>query len=128
MCCLVILIGTDDAITGARTWALERARALGDCFLLWVIESVSAPFYRISVSGVTGGVERPAREFQRLAINPELRFGAMHPDLAGGRGRIDELVIFHHGSQVKEDKGSERLGDYQTAMRVLLPGVRSSLA
>ncbi|MGH8470098.1 MAG: hypothetical protein ACREX3_15055 [Gammaproteobacteria bacterium] len=117
VCRLVILIGTDDAITGARTWSIERARALGGCFLLWEIESASAPFVRISVRDISDGVLGPAQEFQRRGINPERRFGAIHPELADGRGRIGELVIFHHGSQVKEKKVVDALQEILVQLR-----------
>jgi hypothetical protein len=69
------------------------------------------------VRDITDGVLGPAQDFQRRAVSPELRFGAIHPELADGRGRIDELVIFHHGSQVKEKKVVNGLNEILVQLR-----------
>lgn len=116
VCRLALLIwidnqGTDPAINGARRWVLERAKALGGCFLLWEVPSSSAPFQRIFVSDIGGGKRGKRQTYGKLAYRD---FAALHPELAQGNGRIDELIVFHHGRAVDESDVLYALWDILT--------------
>lgn len=115
VCRLVVLIGgmnsdgviRDAAIKGARDWAARRAvewQGGTGCFQLWKAPSAEARFGRLIVQDISGGsTARDQLQYTPRGGQVTRSFSQLFPELTGGRGRIDELVIFHHGSQVKRE-------------------------
>lgn len=109
---LAIVVGSprDEALDGAIRWVLERARALGGDFRLWGSRSNSSPLASFRDFDINGGTIRAGSETYREHPSSSQRgYEQVLADLRDCRGRIEELVIFHHGSSVDEAEVGDRL-------------------
>jgi hypothetical protein len=117
---LVIIVGkkNDAALQGAERWALNRAAALGGTFHVWRAYDNASPLEHFRAADLTGG---------RIRIDPNRysedargrhNFGLLLPDFQNCRGRIVELMIFHHGTPVDEAELAEQLLKIFRAIRV----------
>ena len=111
--CRVVRIGlivgapSNNDLNGAENWIIQRARALGGPFRLWQSRSAS-PLDRFQDSDITDGVLPLA--FTRHSENGvgDAGYAGLLTDYGNCRGRVEELVIFHHGSNVNErDLGAQ---------------------
>lgn len=100
---LVVIIGssTDADLRGAESWALERARALGGTMQMWRSYSASSPMREFRAADVSGGnIATDDNAYGRG--HAESNFDKLLPAFQNCKGRISELVVFHHGSPVDE--------------------------
>lgn len=117
---LAIIIGskTDQALVGAENWSQERARVLGGSFFLWRSYSNRSPLEELSVADISGGRINDQGRYQEHPRQGQSGFGDLLPDFANCRGRIEELVIFHHGSPVDEAEVATQILKIFRAIRV----------
>lgn len=117
---LAIIVGsrTDRDLRGAEGWAIARARALGGTTHLWRSYSASSPMREFRAADISGGNIQPDRTRYRRRNDGSHNFGSLLPDFQDCRGRITELVIFHHGSPVDEAELAQELLAIFRAIRV----------
>lgn len=117
---LVIVIGsrTDASLRGAESWALQRAAALGGTTHIWRSYSNGSPMRKFRSADLSGGNIRPDPATYRRRADGSHNFGGLLPDFQDCRGRISELVIFHHGSPVDEAEVAQELLTIFRAIRV----------
>lgn len=121
--CHVIRIGLivgDPAnadLNAAENWIIQRAKVLGVSFRLWRSRSAS-PLDKVQDSDITGGVLplQFTEHSEKGAGNAG--YAGLLPDCANCRGRVEELVIFHHGSNVNERDLGAQLVKLFEAIRV----------
>lgn len=111
--CRVLRIGlivgnpADTDLDGAEDWILQRARVLGGSFRLWRSRS-SSPLDAVQDNDITGGTLPLAFTVHREGAAGNDGYGGLLADCGNCRGRVEELVIFHHGSNVNErDLGAQ---------------------
>jgi hypothetical protein len=100
---LVVVIGreSDTDLRGAESWALDRARELGGTTHMWRSYSSGQPMRKFRAADISGGNIVPdANDYGRG--HTQANFGLLLPAFQNCKGRISELVIFHHGSPVDE--------------------------
>lgn len=118
---LGIVIGDPDDkdLDGAAQWLIARAGALGGRFRIWQSRSTSQPLENFRDVDVEGGFIHAGsvRHYENPG-NGESGYGDVLPDLQNCRGRIVELVIFHHGSPVSESEVGDQLVKIFDAIRV----------
>lgn len=109
---LVLVIGSagNEDLDGAAQWVLERARALGGDFRLWHSRSNSNPLEKFRDVDISGGRIHPGGQTYRENPNGNQNgYDQVLADCQNCHGRIDELVIFHHGNPVDEAEAADRL-------------------
>lgn len=114
---LAILIGkaNDKAIATAEDWLVARAKALGGTFHLWTDRSAGTPLDSFQAHDISGGkapnvrtgetygiAQQRTENGKRLTLTEELQ--TLMAGCRGCKGRIEELVIIHHGRAVDEDR------------------------
>lgn len=101
---LAIIIGRrgDDSLVNAENWSVERAKALGGNFMLWRSFSSGSPLEQLSAADISNGQINHQGRYHENPRGNESGFDQLLPDFADCKGRIEELVIFHHGSPVDE--------------------------
>lgn len=118
--CRVIRIGlivgdhNNADLNGAENWIIRRAGALGGPFRLWRSRS-SSPLDKVQDSDITGGVLplQFTEHSEKGAGNAG--YAGLLADCGNCRGRVEELVIFHHGSNVNErDLGAQLVKLFET--------------
>jgi hypothetical protein len=118
---LAVIVGPrgDPALDGADRWLLGRAKALGGPFRLWVDRSAADPLDSFRDQDITGGRQHPKSErYTFKPERPDLGLGDLLADCRKCRGRIVELVVFHHGSAVDEAVLAGRLRDVFNSLQV----------
>ncbi len=109
---LAIIVGPrgDAALGSAIRWLQARAKALSGPFRLWVDQSAADPLDSFREQDITGGRQPAGSERHKLKPRrADLGLGDLLADCRKCRGRIAELVIFHHGSAVDEAVLADRL-------------------
>lgn len=91
---------TGHAVAGARDLVLELSKRFRDCFYIWEFNTTTS-FRRLRSYKVKDGEPQDGTEYKSMATPS---FAEMLPELTDGKGRIDELVVFHHGAKAKESK------------------------
>ena len=104
---------------GATNWLVDRARALGGHFRIWTDRSARDPLDEFRDHDVSGGRRRPNSRRYRLDYDRD-GFGldGLLADCRDCHGRIEELVIFHHGSAVDETVAADRIRDIFNKLKV----------
>jgi hypothetical protein len=118
---LAIVVGPkgDAALNGAISWLFARAKALGGPFRLWVDRSAANPLDSFGDYDVTGGRQRPKSRWYTLDTEKtDLGLGNLLADCRRCRGRVEELVVFHHGSAVDEAVLADRIRDIFNSLQV----------
>ena len=109
---LGIVIGSagNDALNGAAEWLMQRAQALGGAFRLWYSPSNTDPLEDFRDTDIEGGALHAGSErYHEHPSGGQKGFGDVLADCAHCRGRIEELVIFHHGGPVNEARVGDQL-------------------
>lgn len=109
---LAIVVGSarDDSLNGAAEWVRRRAHALGGDFRLWYSRSDSDPLRSFRDRDISGGTLRAGGErYHEHPTGGERGYGDVLADCQECRCRIEELVIFHHGTPVDEAELGDRL-------------------
>jgi hypothetical protein len=112
---LALIVGSpsDNSLDAAARFVIERAKALGGNFRIWQSLSTRSPLRRITDIDVTNG---------RLGPDPVEHdtdsFDDLISDCQDCRGRISELIIFHHGSPVDEAVLAHRLRRLMQRLRI----------
>jgi len=117
---LGVVIGNDENIRGATEWIVARARELGGPFHLWRDRTSRDPLDSFRDYDITDG-RRRARGNRRYRLNTGetgLGLDGLLRELQNCRGRIEELVIFHHGESVEEAVVAERVAMIFRAIQV----------
>ena len=116
---IVVGSGTDDSIKGAANWILERARALGGTFHMWIDQSPGDPLDSFRDHDISDGRQRPDSErFTPDYNDTDIGLSSLLADCQNCRGRIVELVIFHHGAAVDESVLADRIRSIFNAIKI----------
>jgi hypothetical protein len=118
---LVIVVGSPDdkALDGADTWVRDRAKALGGPFHIWWDRTSSGPLAAFSDHDITGGRQIPgAQEYKLRRTRYDLGLAGLLDAYRNCRGRIEELVIFHHGGPVNETLLADRVREILHRLRI----------
>lgn len=104
---LIVGAPANNDLNAAENWIIQRAGALGGSFRLWRSRSAS-PLDKVQDSDISGGVLPLQFTEHSEKGTGNAGYGGLLPESARCRGRIEELVIFHHGSNVNErDLGAQ---------------------
>ena len=109
---LGIVIGSqaNEALNTAAQWLMQRARAQGGAFRLWYSPSNTDPLQAFRDTDIEGGfLHAGGEQYYEHPSSGQKGYGRVLADCAHCRGRIEELVIFHHGGPVNEATVGDRL-------------------
>ena len=116
---IVVGAASDTALDGAAQWLLARAGALGGNFRLWHSRRAGRPLENFRDVDVSGGhLHAGATEHYEHPGSGQSGYGDVLADCRDCRGRVVELVLFHHGSAVDESALGDRLVKIFEAIRV----------
>jgi hypothetical protein len=123
--CVVIRLGlvigpaNDNDLDGAAQWLLNRAKALGGKFRLWHSRNSGRPLENFRDIDIEGGfLHAGATEHFGNPGSGQHGYGDVLADCSNCQGRVEELVIFHHGTPVDESAAGDRLVEIFRAIRV----------
>lgn len=118
---LGIVIGSqaNEALNVAAQWLMQRAQAQGGAFRLWYSPSSTDPLQAFRDTDIEGGfLHAGGEQYYESPSSGQKGYGQVLADCAHCRGRIEELVIFHHGGPVNEATVGDRLGKIFDAIEV----------
>jgi len=106
---VIIGSGSDKALRGAENWSRGRARALGGTVQLWRSYSNSDPLEHLSATDISGGGRTPLGRHHRNPVGGQSGYNSLLQDCSECQCRIEEMVIFHHGTPVDEAEVADQL-------------------